>query len=202
MITSIVEFSAYFSICLYINKHDKLVQNLISKSSFQKKKRENAINLTGHFIHFLMEAGIILMSWNFINFFRQFGIFGFGAISVVTLMFSSPLREELICTMQSIRNLFLRWQLGFDRATELFDFSKPDQKSVSTTIPTIVIEEDAEFGIRPLNKGRQGSTLSMASTQTVMLEMPIKFTMIPKEESNHKPPNDRYRTDNFLLPPD
>ena len=127
MITSIVEFSANFSICLYINKHDKLVQNLISKSSFQKRKRENAINLTGHFIHFLMEVGIILMSWNFVNFFRQFGIFGFGAISVVTLMFSSPLREELICTMQSIRNLFLRWQLGFDRATELFDFSKPDQ---------------------------------------------------------------------------
>ena len=201
MITSIVEFSAYFSICLYINKHDKLVQNLISKTSFQKRKRENAINFTGHFIHFLMEIALILLSWKFDHFWIwDLEIFGFGTISVVTLMFSSPLRKELIDTVHSFRNLFPGWQLRYQMKKELSIFSKPNQKSVSTTIPTIVIEEDSDSGPKIFNKGRRGSTLSMASTKTVVLDMPIKFSKISKEEPNHEPLHDKYKTNNFLLP--
>ena len=101
----VIEFAIYLSISHFIHQHDKSMQNYISKSSFKRRRRENAISFTAHFVHFLLEMGLIFLRIN--DYFRNqyLMVLGYAPISIVTVICSLPLRREIFNTYNELLNI-------------------------------------------------------------------------------------------------
>ena len=188
---SVVEFTIYLSICHFINKQNKSVQKYISNFNFKKRRRENAISFTGHFLHFLMEMLLILLFNSRYKF-----IFGFGPISVVTVLFSSSLRKEFVSTCHDMLNLFVELQTKVKVKYFFCSILRPMHQHIFNEIPVIVIEEASDVGSSNAKDFRCQSVLSMVSTQTVTIDMPTSTTENPESVRTYNHGKQR----NFLTP--
>ena len=128
MIVAMVEFAIYISISVTVYNQNKFMKEFISQSNFAKRRRESAINFTGHFVHFLMEICMACLAALPLKFRFKY-IFGFGPISVATVIFSTPLRKQFFVCCQNFKDKCYEIKSRF---VTLSPFPKPSESQKAT----------------------------------------------------------------------
>ena len=129
---SVIEFAIYLSLSHHIHKHDKSMQNFISKSSFKRRRRENAISFTAHFVHFLLEMGLVFLRTNDYLRNKYLIVLGYAPISIVTVICSLPLRREMFNTYNEMLNIV---KMVFCRATARTISKQPESSEIKIETP-------------------------------------------------------------------
>ena len=95
-LAALMELNIYFVIYYFLYKQNKAMKQLLPLSSFKRRRRENAISFTGHFVHFIFE---LLICASFTIGVKVYGIspdvnylLGGGPKSIAILVSSKPLR--------------------------------------------------------------------------------------------------------------
>ena len=111
---TLIQFAAYLGIFRHLSHHDKTMASLLPETTIRKRRRKNAIDLTGHAVNMalsvaltiVMLGGIHWMSsnvrlWTLIMLKSNFGVSG------LLHMFSSPpLRNDLKSVLAKLQRAF------------------------------------------------------------------------------------------------
>ena len=115
LVIVVSEFAMYGSLYKFLVKHDRMMTLVLSQNAIQTRLRKNVIDLTGHAIAFLTQ-----MLWLVIAAMGSYWIPGnvkwvarllvmsiYGFLSLISIVFSAPLRAECATIYSSLRCNFL-----------------------------------------------------------------------------------------------
>ena len=120
---SLLELAIYIYIGLIIYQQNRAMKQFLSVDGFKRRRRENAISITAHFVHFIFE---LLICVSFPIGVKVYGItpdvnyiLGCGPLSVATVVSSQTLRRDVIARVRLIKEWFfdlvdnfLQWMVG------------------------------------------------------------------------------------------
>ena len=109
LILVMVEAQAYFSIFKYLTNHDKFMINILPANAIARRKNQNAINLSGHSIHFVLDIIALILSvvhrWmsdaSHANL-RIFGLANFGLSGILCIASNNGYRKAITDMLDSL----------------------------------------------------------------------------------------------------
>ena len=170
------------------------MQNYISKSSFKRRRRENAISFTAHFVHFLLEMGLVFLRTN--DYFRNkyLIVLGYAPISIVTVICSLPLRREMFNTYNEMLNIV---KMVFSRATARTISKQPESLERKIESPV----SNRSRGTNTSDKDRYGKsgklTASKICEQPESSNRKIESSASSRSKCTDTSDRDRYGLENL-----
>lgn len=110
VILTCVQFIIYVTICVHCYFHDRGMRLLIRPNVIRARHRTNVIDLTGHFLHFIFDliipivsiTGIALLSTSTRLFFNLLMLSSYGLFGFLQIIIAVQLRRELMLLLESV----------------------------------------------------------------------------------------------------
>ena len=94
-----VRIYAYLSISVFLANHDKLMTNILPANTIARRRKQNAINLTGHMIQFALDLFILLVSGiigsSTLFYMRYFSMGSYGLSGLLCIACNSMYRQDI-----------------------------------------------------------------------------------------------------------
>ena len=177
---TMLELAMYISIGHFIYQQNKAMKEFLSVDGFKRRRRENAISFTGHFVHFIFE---LLICASFPIGVKVYGmspdvnyLLGCGPLSVATVLSSQTLRRDVIACC---KHILQHWVIDlFDIFVEIVgELDRP---------PTIVVDD---VSAQPELIGKVDVSIDETCPNTTKKERRRKRTLslqVPSNNPNQK----------------